>query len=95
MLFLESETAAYGGEFAKSRELTRRAADSAQRVNQKETAAEYEAHDAVREALAGNVAVARQEAQAALVTGKRQSRGILGDCARARRRFSEGRAVDR
>ncbi|MGC1671333.1 MAG: serine/threonine-protein kinase, partial [Candidatus Acidiferrales bacterium] len=31
ILFLESETAAYYGEFAKSRELTRRAADSAQR----------------------------------------------------------------
>jgi tetratricopeptide (TPR) repeat protein len=66
MFFLESETAAYGGEFVKSRELTRRAADSAQRANQKETAAEYQAHAAVREALAGNEAMAKQEAQAAL-----------------------------
>src|SRR3984885_14376979 len=32
ILLLESETAAYYGEFAKSRELTRRAADSAQRA---------------------------------------------------------------
>jgi hypothetical protein len=30
MLFLESETAAYNGEFTKSRELLRRAADAAQ-----------------------------------------------------------------
>jgi serine/threonine protein kinase/tetratricopeptide (TPR) repeat protein len=66
MFFLESETAANGGEFAKSRELTRRAADSAQRANQRETAAEYQAHTAVREALVGNDATAKQEARAAL-----------------------------
>jgi eukaryotic-like serine/threonine-protein kinase len=66
MFFLESETAANGGEFAKSRELTRRAVDSSQRTNEKETGAEYQAHAAVREALAGNEAVAKQEAQAAL-----------------------------
>ena len=66
MFFLESETAANGGEFATSRELTRRAIDSAQRTNEKETAAEYQAHAAVREALAGNEAAAKQDAQAAL-----------------------------
>jgi eukaryotic-like serine/threonine-protein kinase len=66
MYFLESETAATGGEFAKSRELTRRAVDSAQRANEKETSAEFQAHAAVREVLAGNDAMARQEAQAAL-----------------------------
>lgn len=66
MFFLESETAATGGEFVKSRELTRRAVDSAQRANEKETAAEIQAHAAVREALAGNEAMAKQEAQAAL-----------------------------
>ena len=48
ILFLESETAAYNGEFAKSRELTRRAADSAERTNEDETAAEYLGHSAVR-----------------------------------------------
>ncbi|MGB2629146.1 MAG: protein kinase, partial [Candidatus Acidiferrum sp.] len=66
MFFLESETAVYGGEFAMSRELTRHAVDSARRENQKETAAEYEAHTAVREALVGNDGMARQEAQSAL-----------------------------
>ena len=66
MLYLESDTAAYGGEFAKARELTRQAADSAQRADEKETAAEYRAEAAVREALAGNLAFAKQEAQAAL-----------------------------
>ena len=66
MLFLESETAAYEGELAKSRELTRAAADSAQRAGEKETAAEYLAHAAVREALADSVDFAKQDAQAAL-----------------------------
>jgi tetratricopeptide (TPR) repeat protein len=76
MFFLESETAANGGEFAKSRELTRRAVDFAQRTNEKETAAEYQAHAAVREALAGNEAVAKQEAQAALSLA--DGREVLG-----------------
>ena len=66
MLFLESETAAYDGELAKSRDLTRAAVDSAQRADEKETAAEYLAHAAVREALAGSVDFAKQDAQAAL-----------------------------
>ncbi len=91
ILFLESETATYRGEFAKSRELLRRAADSAQRANEKETAAEYQSHAAIREALAGNMAQAKQEAQAALsLATSRQAqafsaiaRGLAGDAARA------------
>ena len=66
ILFLESETAAYHGAFANAQELTRRSADSAQRINEKETAGEYQAHDAVREALVGNMAVAKREAETAL-----------------------------
>ena len=66
MLGAESDTAAYGGHFAKARELTRRASDSAQRADEKETAAGYEAEAAVREALAGNMGLAKQQAQAAL-----------------------------
>ena len=68
ILFLESETAAYHGAFANAQELTRRSADSAQRINEKETAGEYWAHDAVREALVGNMAVAKHEAETALAT---------------------------
>jgi serine/threonine protein kinase/tetratricopeptide (TPR) repeat protein len=91
MLFLESETAAYGGELAKSRELTRRAVDTAQRANQKETAAEYLAHAAVREALAGNDATARQDAQSALSQANGRvvvgfaaiALGLAGDTAKA------------
>jgi eukaryotic-like serine/threonine-protein kinase len=66
ILFLESETAAYHGAFVNAQELTRRSADSAQRINEKETAGEYQAHDAVREALVGNMAVAKREAETAL-----------------------------
>jgi tetratricopeptide (TPR) repeat protein len=66
ILGAESDTAAYGGELAKAQELTRRAVDSAQRADQKETAAEYEAEAAVREALVGEMDLAKQEAQAAL-----------------------------
>ncbi len=66
MFFLESETAAYGGELASSRDLTRRAADAAQRVNEKEAAAEYLGHASVREALMGNMDWAKQDAKAAM-----------------------------
>jgi eukaryotic-like serine/threonine-protein kinase len=67
MLFLESETAAYGGEFAKSRDLTRRAADSAQRIGEGETAAEYRGHASVREALVGNMDWAKHQSKAAMM----------------------------
>ncbi|HEY1658371.1 MAG TPA: protein kinase [Candidatus Sulfotelmatobacter sp.] len=66
ILFLESETAAYNGDFAKSRELTRRAADAAERTDEKETAAEYLGHSAVRDALVGNMDAAKQDAKAAI-----------------------------
>ncbi len=108
ILFLQSETAAYRGQFTKAQELTRRAADSAERADEKETAAEYEAHDAIREALAGNLAVATQQAHAALekVNGKEAEAfsaiafGLAGDAAQAERlaadlnkRFPEDTAV--
>jgi ATP/maltotriose-dependent transcriptional regulator MalT len=72
MLFLESETAACGGEFTKARELTRRAVDSARRAQEKETAAEYLGHNAVREAIVGRSAVAKEDAQSAIaeINGK-------------------------
>jgi eukaryotic-like serine/threonine-protein kinase len=97
ILFLQSETAAYGGELAKSRELMRRAADSAQRVGEKETAAEYEAHAAIREALLGDMAAAKQDAQAALAeSSERQSKGfsaialgLAGDSTQAERLAAE------
>ncbi|MGA8617900.1 MAG: protein kinase [Candidatus Sulfotelmatobacter sp.] len=93
ILFLESETAAYNGEFAKSRELTRRAADSAERTNEKETAAEYLGHSSVREALVGNMDAAKQDAKAAISrSNSRQANAfsaialaLAGDSAQAAR----------
>ena len=108
MLDTESETAAYGGQFAKARELTRRASDSAQRADKKETAAGYEAGAAVREALVGNMSQAKQQAQAALAlsTGRGVEAtsaialGLAGDAPQATRlaadlakRFPEDRGV--
>ncbi len=93
ILFLQSETAAYNGEFAKSRDLTRRAADSALRTDEKETAAEYQAHASVRDALVGNIDVAKQEAQAALALSNSWEAeslsaiafGLAGDSAQSER----------
>ena len=66
MLSTESDTAASSGQYAKARELTRRATNSALRADEKETAASYEAEAAVSEALVGNTALAKRQAQAAL-----------------------------
>jgi eukaryotic-like serine/threonine-protein kinase len=94
ILFLQSETAAYNGEFAKSRDLARRAADSALRTDEKETAAEYQAHASVRDALVGNIDVAKKEAQAALALSNNSweaeslsaiAFGLAGDSAQSER----------
>ena len=64
---LEADTAAYFGHLGKAREFSRRAADSAEREGEKETAAGYYAVSALREALFGDAAEARQQAAAAMV----------------------------
>jgi serine/threonine protein kinase/tetratricopeptide (TPR) repeat protein len=66
MLYQESDTAAYAGQFSTAHELTRRAAESAQRADEKETAAGYQAEAALREALVGNLSLARRQARAAV-----------------------------
>ena len=93
MLDTESDTAAYAGQFSKARELTRRASESAQRADEKETAAAYVAESAWREALVGNMSQAKQQAQAALAlsTGRDVEAisafalGVAGDSAQAGR----------
>jgi Flp pilus assembly protein TadD len=62
----EAETAAYSGELQKAREFSRRASTSAERAEEKETAATYEINAALREALFGNAEEARKRSQAAL-----------------------------
>jgi eukaryotic-like serine/threonine-protein kinase len=66
LLANEADTAAYSGRLGKAREFSRRAVASAERAQEKETAAGYETEAALREALFGNAAEARQRAAAAL-----------------------------
>jgi len=54
LLDLEAHTAAYVGRLQKARELSRQAADSAERAGEHETAAIYLAVSGLREALYGN-----------------------------------------
>ena len=103
-LALESLTAAYAGRLGNAREMSRKAEASAQRAQEKETVAEYEASAALTEALFGNTAEARK--QAAMALGLSTARdnqyaaalalGFAGDTARAQaladdlaRRFPE------
>jgi tetratricopeptide (TPR) repeat protein len=83
MFYYESDTAAYGGEFRKARERTGRAVDYTTRGGQKETAAEYEAESAVREALVGNFSVARQQANTALAVSKGRDAAAMAGIALA------------
>jgi serine/threonine protein kinase len=87
----EADSAAYSGRLAKARDLSRRAVASAERAEEEETAAGYEADVALREALFGNAAEARQRAATALrlSTGRDVQYGaalalaFAGDAARA------------
>jgi serine/threonine protein kinase/Flp pilus assembly protein TadD len=93
MLDTESDAASYGGQFAKARELMRHASDSAQRADEKEVAAAYEAEGAAREALVGNLGPAKQQAQAALALSEGKdveavsaiALGLAGDSPQATR----------
>ena len=93
MLAIESDTARYSGEFAKAREITHRAVDSAERADEKETAALYLAEAALHEAWAGNMASAKQQAQAALTLATARdvegfsatALGLAGDSGQAAR----------
>jgi eukaryotic-like serine/threonine-protein kinase len=60
LLDLEANTAAYSGRLREAQELTRRAVDSAERADKKETAATYSAVSGLREALFGNADEARR-----------------------------------
>ena len=66
VLALDSDTEAYGGHLAKARDLTKRAVDSAIRVDSKEVGAIWEANAALQQAAYGNAAEARQSAAGAL-----------------------------
>jgi eukaryotic-like serine/threonine-protein kinase len=91
-LALASDTNAYSGHLGEARELTKRAADSAVRADNKETAAVWQATAAQREAAYGNPVEARQSAAEALKLAPTSQGGgveaalalaMAGDTARA------------
>jgi serine/threonine protein kinase/tetratricopeptide (TPR) repeat protein len=81
LLANEADTAAYSGHLGKARAFARQAVVSAVRAEEKETAAGYEADAALREALFGNAAEAKQRATAAL--GLSQGRDVAYEAALA------------
>ena len=90
-LATEGDTAAYSGRLKEAREFSRRAMDSAERAEEKETAATYSARSGLREALFGNAMEARQQVVSALglTTGRdvnwtgALALALVGDAVRA------------
>ncbi len=66
LIAAEADVAAFYGQLAKAREFSRQAVASALKEGEKETASGYEADAALREALFGNPAEAKERASAAL-----------------------------
>jgi serine/threonine protein kinase/tetratricopeptide (TPR) repeat protein len=76
MLDVESYSAASAGQFVRARDLTRQAADGAQRAQNNEDAASYLAEAAMSEAVAGNREFAKRQASAALALSKDTGKDI-------------------
>jgi eukaryotic-like serine/threonine-protein kinase len=75
--YLESDTAAFSGQMARARVLTRHAVAFAERHNQRESAALYQAEGAVREAILNNGDLAKRDARAALeLTDSKDVEGV-------------------
>ena len=84
MLNTHADTQACYGRMAKARDLARQAADSAVRADAKETAAQWLAFQAVREAEVGNAGAARQAAGRALALAPGRYVKVLSALALAR-----------
>jgi len=79
MQYFESDTAAYDGKYAEARALTRRSIEAFLRNGDPELAAMVQAEGALREAIAGNNALAVQEARKAATLSKgRNVRPLTG-----------------
>jgi eukaryotic-like serine/threonine-protein kinase len=88
LLGLEADTAAYSGRLRDAREYSRRAMDSAERAEEKETAATYSALSGLREALFGNGDEARR--RATLAMGRSAGRDVQYGAALALAYAGEG-----
>jgi serine/threonine protein kinase/Flp pilus assembly protein TadD len=93
ILSMESDTSAFSGQFAKAREFSGRAIESAVRADIKERAGTAEATSAVREAFVGNNPLALRQARAALALSNNRSvsgisaiaLGLVGEVSQATR----------
>ncbi|HEV7220931.1 MAG TPA: hypothetical protein VGN39_18820 [Terriglobales bacterium] len=94
MLNTDADTQAYYGRMARARDLARQAADSAVRADAKETAAQWLALQAVREAEVGNTSGARQSAARALALAPGRDVKVLSALALIRAgEFSQSKAI--
>ncbi|MGA9544589.1 MAG: protein kinase [Candidatus Sulfotelmatobacter sp.] len=84
MLSNHADTQAYYGRLEQARDLARRAADSAVRSDAKETAAQWIAFQAIREAEMGNVTAARQAVARALALAPGRDVKVVAAVALAR-----------
>ena len=92
LLATQADTEGWYGRLKNARELTRRAMDSAQHNDAKETAAIYQAAAALREVEAGNRKQARADADAALkLAPNRDVRADGGAGTGAGRRYRSAR----
>ena len=91
VLYRESETAAYDGQYSRARELARRVIELLQPSGRKEAAGGMEVQAGLREALIGNLPLAKRQAEDALsLTDNEYVQavaatvlGLAGDAARA------------
>jgi len=84
VLAAQADTEAWYGKLKNARELTRRAMDSAEQNNAKETAAIYQAVAALREVESGNPKQARTDAEAAVKLGPNRDVQAMAALALAR-----------
>jgi tetratricopeptide (TPR) repeat protein len=84
LLAAQADTEGWYGKLKNAHELTRRAMDSAQHNEAKESAAEYQAAAALREVESGNREQARAEANAALKLGPNRDVRVMAALALAR-----------
>ncbi|HKU25307.1 MAG TPA: tetratricopeptide repeat protein, partial [Candidatus Sulfotelmatobacter sp.] len=79
-----ADTQAYYGRFEKTRDLARRASDSAVRADAKETGAQWLAFQALREVEAGNIAQAKQMVSRAVALAPGRDVRVISAVALAR-----------
>ena len=84
VLSQQSDTEAFSGRLGKARDFSRRAVESAQRADEKETTAMWQMNGALREAEFGNAAQARNETTSALALASTRDMRILAALALAR-----------